>query len=187
MSKRLVAWGAVAGILGGIAFAVGHVVGFAGGDSHAVAVVSGWLNLAGVVALVFAVVGVHESLNDRGGVLGGVGTILAMLGFILLTGIDTLGIALAYELIPSAAMGGAPVLVLSGIANVALLAGLLILAVVLLRTGVLPWLVGVLLVLAILAFMPGYFGVSIGGAVGGVFLGAGFVGAGLRLWTLRAA
>lgn len=180
--KGVQVWGAVAGIVGGAAFAAGHVVGFAGGGWHAAATISAWLNLVGVVSLVFAVVGVHESLGDRGGVLGGAAAVLAMLGFILLAGIDTLGIVLAYDLIPQAAREAGPILALSAIANVSLLTGLLLLAVELLRTGALPRFVPALLLLAILAFVPGYFGVAIGGMLGALFLGAGFAGAAPRLW-----
>ena len=185
MSRRLQAWGSIAGILGGVAFAAGHVVGFAGGGAQAAAVTGGWLNLGGVVALVFAVVGLHEALDDRGGLLAGVGAIAAVVGFTLLAGFFTLRIALAYGLIPQEATGATPMVALSATANAALLAGLLFLGIELLRTGALPGFVGMTFLLATAAFLIGFFGVPVAGTLGAVFLGAGCAGAAPRLWKLH--
>lgn len=179
-------WGAVAGLIGGVAFAAGHVVDFAGGGARAAAMIAGWLNLAGVVALVFAVVSLHEALDDRGGVVAGIGAIAAVVGLTLLVGFFTLRIALAYELIPQEATGAAPMVALSVIANVALPAGLLFLGVELLRSEELPGFVGIAFLLATAAFVISFFGVPIAGTLGAVFLGAGSAGAAPQLWKLRA-
>lgn len=177
MSRRLRVWGAVGGLIGGVAFAAGHVVGFAGGGAPAAAMIAGWLNLGGVVALVFTVVSMHEALGDRGGIVADIGAIAAVVGFTLLAGFFTLRIALAYELIPREATGAAPIVVLSVVANVSLLLGLLFLGVELLRSEELPRFVGIAFLLATGAFVIGFFGVPIAGTLGALFLGAGAAGA----------
>lgn len=180
-ASPLVVWGAAGGVIGGVGFAAGHVLSWLGTAPDALAVTGAWLNLGASVALIFAVVGIHEPLRAEAGGLAGAGAVLATVGFALLSGFFTLRVALAYGHLTAEVTEAAELVGLSAVTNGVLLAGLALLGVVALSSRAVGRLTGVGLLVAVAAFAVG-FAVPLGGVVGGVLLGAVAVRIAWRLW-----
>ena len=156
-----------------MSFAAGHLLAWLGTAPDAWSVTGAWLNLAAVVALVVAVMGVHEILARTGTPWATVASVLSVVGFALLAGFFTLRLTLAYghitaEVTETPALAG-----LSAVSNGLLLLGLALLAVVLHRSRSLGRLAGPGLALSVAAFATGFV-VPLGGLIGGLLLGASF-------------
>ncbi len=209
-TAKVIRWGGLALMLGGIGFAV-HLITHPPGETAPYAFYALWVPshlLGGIASLLIALglVGLYLRQSENVGVLGLIGFVLAYAGTTLAAGAL---IFLSVGLIPFLAFRGmdslvdpkgpllssTPMHLATGLPALSLVLGLLILAIVTLRARVLPhwgaWLIIFTIPLAIVgSVLILFIGTSWQGLIQsilGVLLGLGLVAWGWALWSEKAA
>ncbi len=209
-TAKVIRWGGLALMLGGIGFAV-HLITHPPGETAPYAFYALWVPshlLGGIASLLIALglVGLYLRQSENVGVLGLIGFVLAYAGTTLAAGAL---IFLSVGLIPFLAFRGmdslvdpkgpllssTPMQLATGLPALSLVLGLLILAIVTLRARVLPqrgaWLIIFTIPLAIVgSVLILFIGTSWQGLIQsilGVLLGLGLVAWGWALWSEKAA
>jgi hypothetical protein len=173
---------AVASLLAGGLLIAGHLLNYGAGEYGTV--FGTGLVLAAHVALVFSFVGVHAAQSSRAGLLGRVGTVLAMAGSVFVAAV------VFVELAGAAGSDVAPVLASEATATrgavgpLGFVVGMLAFAVATVRAGVFPAAAGSLLVAGTVVFTVGTLAGTLADpitVVGAVLTGLGCLRLGIAL------
>lgn len=183
-SRRLLTWGAVGGLVGGLLLVLGHVLAVVS-TADAIVVTGTWFVLVGFLALIFAAIGLHEALAEAGSPLAAVGTVLTVGGAALVVAVQYAALGSAYELVDDPLYLSAELIGVPAVGGVALAVGILLLGVAALSDEAAPTGAGAAFVVAAVAFPVG-FATTTAFYVGGVLLGVGTAWAGASLWRARA-
>jgi hypothetical protein len=169
-SSNLYRWSGLATILGGVLLPLSWVLRFVAGVQRPV---SGTLEFVGTILLVFGFMGVYGFQHRETGVLG-------LLGFVLFTISNCLALGECWL------QNGTPTgvaAVLGPLVGITMLLGLVLLGIASWKPNKLPRWTAVLWVVGGLLIVPGFAVQPMLVVIGGVIQGAGFVGAGVKLWT----
>jgi hypothetical protein len=169
-SSQLFRLSGLATILGGVLLPLSWVLRFLAGVQRPV---SGTLEFVGTILLVFGFIGVYGFQHRETGVLG-------FLGFVLFTISNCLALGECWL------QDGTPTgvaAVLAPLVGITMLLGLIMLGIASWKVEKLPRWVPVLWVLGGVLIVPGFAVQQMLVVIGGLIQGAGFVGAGVVLWT----
>lgn len=170
-SARLLAWGAVGGIAGGVLLIIGNALAFLASEGGPVAVTGTWLVLMGFAALILFAIGLHEVLRVR--VTGGeaLAAVLSIIGSALLVAVSYTALGSAYELVDEPLYLDPTLIGVLVIGSGAFALGMLLFGIAILRGDQpLPRAAGILIVVATVAFLVGYLVTEVS-YVGGIILG----------------
>jgi hypothetical protein len=170
-TSNLFRWSGLAAILGGVLLPLSWVVRFVFGVQRPI---SGTLEFAGTILLVFGFMGVYGFQHKESGVIG-------FLGFLLVIIHECCALGETWlqdggELTAAAA-------VLAPLVGVSMLLGFILLGIGTWKAKKLPRWTAVLWVIGGLLIVPGFLVQPLLVVIGGLIQGTGFVGAGLKLWT----
>jgi hypothetical protein len=183
-SPRVLAWGAIGGVAGGVLLVVGSFLAVLPARD-AIIVTGTWFVLLGILGLLFAGIGLHEMLAATDVSLAGIGAVLTMFGSALLVAVQYAALASAYDLVTEPIYLAAELIGVPAAGGVALVLGILLLGIAMLREVTAPTIAGAAFVVAAVAFplglasTPAFY-------VGGVLLGMGTAWTGALLWRTRA-
>jgi hypothetical protein len=184
-SARLIAWGAIGGVVAGVLLLIGNVLALFATEGDGLAVTGSWLVLIAFVATVFLAIGVHEVLRDRNVSLDAVGTVLLIIGAVLLAAISYVALGASYGGIEDPFYLDKEVIGVIGAGSGAFGLGVILSGVAIIRAGVpLPSLAGVLMLVAAAAFLIGI-AVTVVYYIGAMVLGIAFAWIGAVLWQER--
>jgi len=169
-SSNLFRWSGLATILGGVLLPTSWILRFVVGVQRPF---SGTVEFVATILLVFGFMGVYCFQNEETGVLG-------FLGFLLITISNC--IALGECWLQNGEPTGVAV-VLGPLVGITMLLGFISLGIGSWKANKLPRWTAVLWVIGGALIVPGFVIQEILVVVGGVIQGAGFVGAGIKLWT----
>ena len=182
-SPRLLTWGAVGGVVGGVLLVLGHLLTVLPA-TDAIVVTGTWFVLLGFLALVFATIGLHEALAAGDAPLAGAGAVLTVAGAVLVVAVQYAALGSAYGLVDDPLYLTPELIGVPAAGGVALAVGVLLLGVAMLRDETAPTVAGAALVVAAVAFPIGL-ATTTAFYVGGVLLGVGATWSGAALWRMR--
>jgi len=169
-SSSLFRWSGLATILGGVLLPLSWIVRFVVGVQRPV---SGTLEFVGTILLVFGFMGVYGSQHEETGVLGFFGFVLVIIHKCA---------ALGECWLQNGELTGAAV-VLAPLVGITMLLGCILLGIASWKANKLPRWTAVLWVVGGALIVPGFVVQELMVVIGGVIQGAGFIGAGVKLWT----
>ena len=168
--SNLFRWSGLATIFGGVLLPMSWILRFVVGVQRPI---SGTVEFVATILLVFGFMGVYGFQHEETGVLG-------FLGFLLV--IVHKCSALGECWLQNGELTGAAI-VLGPLVGITMLLGFISLGIGSWKANKLPRLTAVLWVIGGALIVPGFAVQEILVVVGGVIQGAGFVGAGVKLWT----
>ena len=191
-SSRLVTWGAFGGFAAGALLTVGYVISLLlASGSDAANITGAWLTTLGFMAFVFAVIGLHEVLHAAGAALAQPGAVLSVIGTVMFVAVGYIAVGSAYGLMDEPLYLAPELLGFAVLGGIALMVGLVLLAIEIVRTDPLPNGAGWLLLAAALASVVTAFGrlfdtpLPAVSNVGGLLIGLASGWIGSALWSAR--
>lgn len=184
-SARLIAWGAIGGVLAGVLLLIGNALALFATAGGVLAVAGSWLVLIAFVATVFVAIGIHEVLRDRAVGLDAIATILLIVGAVLLVAISYVALGASYGVIDDPFYLDKEVIAILGVGSGAFGLGVLLAGASILRAdSPIPSMAGVLLLVAAAGFLVGI-AVEEVSYIGSIVLGVAFAWIGAVLWQER--
>jgi hypothetical protein len=180
MSSNMVRWGGLAGVVAAVMFVLTTILTQLAPPQRVYDSFSDYLYqvvaLVGYAGAMGAILGLHalQSQSGRYGRLGAMGSFLAFIGYAIIFVVTAI----------SALQGGQALLTVRLIGGVAVLIGSILLGVMTIRTRIVPWWCGVLL---IVAFPLGDLSNAIVSGGEGILLGILWGSVGYELLSLRGA